>query len=1111
MGEAHDTESAAGTESRRGWLVWATVALVPALLAAGLVYARSDTDEAVSRPEDRVPELISYPADLTIPTTGMVVSLDRPGRELPVSVGSTRTVYVSVTGSTDLERVELWDGEDVAATTDVDDGLRTALQRMEWTATSVGAKVLTARAYDVDGRVSMSNPVWVDVDERVEVADGVLDLTDPQSVATYVPEPAEVDQDPDSESTDRPVQGIRSFPAQAEPMTAQQIDVTVENCVVEVTNNDPDADKTVLALSPEIARTVAPIGTISGGETMRFEPGFGTFSLTGVVVTDRAVSYTAPTVFGTNEDCAVPGWTGDLEVMGGRVRIPGSAAGAAYLYVEVAPGDWERVPESGFVPLAGDHYDFSKYLPPLHAGAALEAWGWGADGLALLGSGTYTPPDPLATVDEHRPDFTSIGELVAPPLLQWEYPQWDPKYPALPEGSDNLFTSGEVIPPSGGREFALRLWGTHRFHLGNVGAASHLLVQVSSTPFGSPDDWSVDAHGFRCVIAPVDQFSIDFTIQGCTSQIDTELPESAPNVFDETFDATSGVSYDDIVPTGVQTWVDQMVDPPDSSPADPISLGKDITEGRVGVTESSPKSNSYRRYIRVVPFFGDQNFGMASNAVDLRFDFSPPAPPGVPAYELDLDLVRQPAAPDLRYMHCWQFMGWKDEAEKQQLLNQAFVDDLIGDPDAPATQEYWRAQSAKLWNAVLIDSFGSGPICAGCYRFGPTKIAFGGAECPKSTDFLTDPLGWTYENLIKWAVDLLAKGYNALGDVVDFVQTAYQAIRDTVTAPLKNLCSADSEFCDVVNAVVDYAVDRAFSIADDAVALIELPNIDDLDALYADLKAKAIAGVVLFAQSIGIPCKEYEEAMATVSDVKSTTDETELADADEYQKVADAFDKVPKSCEEMIEAVWNTVEDQVKKAVEDALTDSAQASGFGLPDFLLFRPYPAGQPGSAVVDVTVNPTVYTADRDGVTCPATMHTWAEDNSTGAVKGTSSKVIVSPYGVVKPWREQAFEHEEFVLPVLAVAGVGLGGDGTYADATTAVSLGSVHLKDLIPFHVGVLHQYGVSWNADPWRLSPYALLFRGTFTIRVDATCAGWVEQTYQLTDGGPPKLLEEVRS
>jgi hypothetical protein len=735
--------------------------------------------------------------------------------------------------------------------------------------------------------------------------------------------------------------------------------------------------------------------------------------------------------------CPTPGWDGEVSLVDGRLQGTTTAT-TAYLYLETEAGRWMRVPADGAVPRTRTGFDFSAHLPPLDGAFAVSAWGWAGGDLVHIGDASYEPPSGGTTTvgDGATGVLLGVPGYVLPPVtLRWI------EQSATAEQPEVLSTGGVIdVDANGGK------LGTYRFRWSvPFGGVTHGIVQVGAGPFPTNAGPLSASTLATCIVAGSGgEFVVDLDAGTCTKSGQPPVTVVAKDQGTYGAIVASSAGIGGAVPDLVGevdplAEIEQQLYGPEAAPSD----GAPWTEQLV---------------VRVVPMTNDSWNGKLSNEVAFEVDRTPTAPPGVPAYGMDVQLVTAPRAPDFRYGNCWELVGWQDpaaatqaaDAEVAPLLAQALFSEYPVLPNAMFQPHYfWSEFTAQV----------KGPICAGCYHVGFTglsgaTVGLGGADC-SSSSFWSDPVGWVVDNLgapivavIKAIVDLAANGFAKLkGLAVDALLTITQCSGEWCTA--------------IAEAVVNGAL----------IAIGVPPTLPNFDQLVQAGKGELVDLAVDLAKAAGVPCDEVGAAATLHGDDDLT-------------------------CEGAIGALL----DEIGSAVNQQFGQIASAGGLHFPPDMIIKPWWAGQPGPAVVDVTITPTKYTAEEQGVTCSAgvlTSASWTAPSTKLPIPGLGTSLLPQT-----SWQTMAYEIPTWQLPHLAT-----GSTLAYEPATKRYTLYPpvAHPQVTVQREVPMVAPIYL-----PVQISPYTFFFHlgATFQLHVGSSCAGWETHVYTL-DGTHDGALVSV--
>ena len=987
----------------RTWWPRAVVMLAAALVTVAVVaIVRSDGDPALDRPDT------VEAATIGLAPSGLVVELGRLAPDAPVVLGTTTTFHVDVAATTEVAGIELWEDDRLVAAAEPGSGLSELGWDLEWTPTRPGTVLVTARATDTEGRVGLSNPVWTEVT-------GTTDAVAIDEVGRVV----------ELRSSGRPA-GFAGpardpSPARAQAVVAPRLDVTVEGCTGEIQLGPAGvdgADRVVLLRVAAGSGSMVPVAeSIADGSGWSLSLDAGTQAFEAAVVSDGIVrSWSSPSVTTVGDECATPGWEGPVTLVDGRLRAD-TAATSAYLYIEPEPGTWRRVPSTGTVPRTGTDFDFTAHLPELAGGFSISAWGWNAGELVHVGDGSYTPT-PGATVEGWLP---SVDYLLPPPTLVWI------EQPASSGQPEVTSTAGVIdVDANGG------LLGSYRLRWSNsTSAVTHGVLQVAPGSFPSGSGPNAVFTMFSCVIAGSGgEVEVDFDTRSCSTG------DGTPPI---SVSASQQGTYGGLVlsTAGLGTPL------PEVSEVDPLAQIEKQLYGPESPSDGSPAWTE-QLAVRVVPMMSDSWTGQLTNDVVFEVDRTPKAPPGVPAYGMDVKLVTAPRAPDLRYANCWDVVGWKDAAAATAAAEQERAELVAanagGLPWPPAFDGY------LFWSELAKHD----PICApSCQKIGwgpgigVWTVGLGGADCSSSSSFWSDPIGWFVENV---GAPLVA----VIKEMVNLVSNGFAKLKGLAVDGLMQITGCSGAFCKALAEAVVNGVLIAVGIPP------TLPNFDQLVQLA---EGEIVDLAVDLAKAAGVPCDEVGTAATLHGDEDLT-------------------------CEGAVKALV----DEVSTAVNQQFQQVAKAGGISFHPDLIIRPWWAGLPGEAVVDITVTPTKYSAEEQGVTCTAgalTSATWTATSTTQTIAGVGTAVIPQT-----TWQTMAYEIPSWRLPDL--------GKGTAPQPVTkrfTLAPPVAHAPVTVQQQVIVL----AGAIPIPVQVSPYTFYFHqgATFALHVGSSCAGWETHTYTI--------------
>jgi len=945
--------------------------------------------------------------DITMPHSGMIVSLSRPGFvDLPASIGLENAVVVSVTADRPVVAVELLDGATVVSRVVPASPVAERADRMTWIPLAEGVTTLIARAYDGDGHVGQSNPLRIDA-RRPESMAGLVPVSTAEgdSLASLAAAngvevttlallnglDASTASDPIPAGTPLDVPVAAPAPFESEPTAViplpdslelaqpPTLQIGVDGCAATVdAKSGGSKQKLILFRVPPTGGAVAPVAKIGGNSVVvPLTSGVQDF-VVAAGVDDELVAWSLPVSVTAGSGCS--GWSGDVRFEGG-VLVADTEAESAYVYLSTTVGEWVRVPPTGFVPRGSSGFDFSKYLPPLVGSTVkLEAWGRLGGKLVLLGTGVWTPPTTAGGDNEVA--IVVSDEVGLPKSQLWWLRPADWKHNGQPP---KAVTAGDVLAPD-----VLRFQWSSPFP-----GITHGIVQVTSSavpPTAGPKPGGVL---YQDVVQGRDgTFDIDFA-----------------KVFDSFYAHKNGTIHEVSETEGSGTYVTLagLGGSPGGSPAaeavvkstvganpHPVDLDPTDGPGPGDSTDSTSPDETNGMFsqtfvVRVVPMAADNWGGLVTNDVDLTVDPTgrfQVAPAGEKPYNLDVALVTPPRPPDPNKTRCWQFAGWTDDdAVKAEIAKEKLAAE-----QASAQGQFPPASANYVFWSFLVDQLGQSPICGGCYHFGSTSVALAGGKCDDG-GFLDDLVG-----AFKTFVNMLSSAYAFIkSTIVDLVVTA---------SGCKALGSGAASFCNTLASVVLDAALTSLGIP---------PSLPNWDQLIAAAKGDIVAIGVGLATQLGVPCDDADFA----AEVHGNSDLT-------------------------CEAALNALLDEAVAQIDQMYSDTSTSMGFSFPPMMRVRPHPDGQIGPASVAITVNPTKYSNAEAGKTCSVGLYpksTWfgSPDILAGFVYGaTVGGPIVSgvtpgsfPGASTAPmkiphlfWSDKAFETGFFDLPHLTLASVGSG---------------------------------------------------------------------------------------
>ena len=291
------------------------------------------------------------------------------------------------------------------------------VHRIEWWPTTAGPALITARAIDVDGRVGLSNPLWAEVTATPQIV--MFDEDGEEVPSAAIPAGFAAGASPTGGL--HAARSQLAAPEQPAPRALPTLSITTTGCEAALTATGADASSPgrlmLLAVAPN-ARTLAPAAeldpALSDRQALTATLGPGTQALIVAEMAAGAVTgWSAPAIVTVADECAVPGWDGEVALVDGRLHT-GSSTSEAYLYIESSPSNWARVPATGTVVKTSTGFDFSALLPAVAGPYTIRAWGWGDGQLNFIGAGTYTPPAPQSFEPINTPgSLVMVGRVPA--------------------------------------------------------------------------------------------------------------------------------------------------------------------------------------------------------------------------------------------------------------------------------------------------------------------------------------------------------------------------------------------------------------------------------------------------------------------------------------------------------------------------------------------------------------------------------------------------------------------------------------------------------------------------------------------------------------------------
>lgn len=344
----------------------------------------------------------SAPADVMgqgpteAPPASLSVAIDIPGSPRMVPLGMPQVVTVRVQGAHAIDGVELWANDEPLVSLPVDGTATAFVVGWQWTPDEPGDVVLFARGSDADGAAGQSNALHLRVVDQARRGGRTRSKPDRTSTST-------------TDSGTVVGQGARP-------------EVEVAGCRIRLAPAPMIGGhrSSLYHLNPSdmAFAKVMTLAPTDGVETVELPVGPGLHLLVQSDVDGDAETFGPPVAVDVPADCGRVGWSGEMRLVEGRLRVPASVD-RGYLYLQVDGGPAVRVPSDPrtFVTARDGFLDFGPFLPRL-AGEVLtaEAWGWAGNRLKDLGSGRLrmskaraaTAPD---RADAQQPGFVRPVEL----------------------------------------------------------------------------------------------------------------------------------------------------------------------------------------------------------------------------------------------------------------------------------------------------------------------------------------------------------------------------------------------------------------------------------------------------------------------------------------------------------------------------------------------------------------------------------------------------------------------------------------------------------------------------------------------------------------------------
>lgn len=559
--------------SHRG--TWLSVALTVALVAATAVVVATDRDAPREQVDVVLDESAVVPTDpLSVTVTGPIGGGSDQGQRTELSA--------TVLAREPLKSIELWDGETLVESRDVEGTTRDLVTAWTWTPNTSGSRPVVVRAVDDAGAVGQSAPLWVEV----------------------APAPAAGGRG----SYRAPSSGRRSASTDGPP----PVELDATRCTAIVRSASPEG-VVHLARPGAAAFTAVPSSRATRGVSLTA----GTH-LVHTVSRDGDVGpfteVTAP------EHCSERLWTGDVRITDGRL-VTAHPADRAYVYLAVDGGPWRRVPSGdGTFAVRDDEgaFDLRKLLPPL-AGSTLDVHAWGRDGGRLVNLGRGRLSLAGVTPDRGGSDMGMMAAATGAPAsdLDWIVQRAGKTTPEIPgPPADILAREGTLSFQKGTLMTTAMFAGAGRRKLefrwsSASGAATHAVWQVSSLPPpASPQLAFPGLLAYQVVGAPGGEFTIDVddVVKGVGPK------QSIP---------VESVSFGDVVPPEV-VEVPQAVPSAAPTSAPHKKLPPKSKQPLHLLPVLNKKASPSALYVRVVPMAGSQPIPTVTNLVVFGIGDAPP-------------------------------------------------------------------------------------------------------------------------------------------------------------------------------------------------------------------------------------------------------------------------------------------------------------------------------------------------------------------------------------------------------------------------------------------------------------------------------------------------------
>lgn len=338
---------------------------------------------------------------LARPDIPLLVSAARAGdteRGTAATVGRPLTISAHALGRAGVAALELWDGERPLAFQEApaDSSSPAFYARWSWTPETAGEHILLVRAIDRLGRVVQSDALRIGVGPSILAANGTIQPLADRS-ASY--------------GIFRPALGATHLYAMAAPeLSAQLVDCQLQLS----TTGAGGAGVALHGLAPD-AFSFEPLalrGPKADGDSFDvIFGGGGLFAFSASLFDGLSEVFSPPVTVDIPPSCATDGWSGDIALVGGKVKLS-PPPDRAYLYLSHDDGGGVRAPVAPlFVEPGGEGwFDFTPHMPELDDRPLnVEAWGWRDGALVHLGNGRYVPPPPPSGGSGSTGDAIAFG------------------------------------------------------------------------------------------------------------------------------------------------------------------------------------------------------------------------------------------------------------------------------------------------------------------------------------------------------------------------------------------------------------------------------------------------------------------------------------------------------------------------------------------------------------------------------------------------------------------------------------------------------------------------------------------------------------------------------